>query len=131
MIKLLTLAILAMTSAMPGAWAEDAPAGAAVAADGRAGMAMLATQMATATAALAWMFAEWITKGKPSVLGIASGAVAGLVAITPASGFVGPTPAAPASLEQDDRDTMWPRTCRPPADRKTMVDSAQRLRHEP
>ena len=68
-------------------------AGSAVAADGRAGMAMLATQMATAAAALGWMFAEWISKGKPSVLGIASGAVAGLVAITPASGFVGPTPA--------------------------------------
>ncbi len=68
-------------------------AGSAVAADGRAGMAMLATQMATAAAALAWMFSEWITKGKPSVLGIASGAVAGLVAITPASGFVGPGPA--------------------------------------
>ena len=66
-------------------------AGSAVAADGRAGMAMLATQMATAAAAMGWMFAEWITKGKPSVLGIASGAVAGLVAITPASGFVGPT----------------------------------------
>jgi Amt family ammonium transporter len=68
-------------------------AGSAVAADGRAGMAMLATQIATATAALGWMFAEWIIKRKPSVLGIASGAVAGLVAITPASGFVGPTPA--------------------------------------
>jgi Amt family ammonium transporter len=68
-------------------------AGSAVAADGRAGMAMLATQMATGAAALSWMFAEWISKGKPSVLGIASGAVAGLVAITPASGFVGPSPA--------------------------------------
>jgi Amt family ammonium transporter len=68
-------------------------AGSATAADGRAGMAMLATQAATAAAALGWMFAEWISKGKPSVLGIASGAVAGLVAITPASGFVGPTPA--------------------------------------
>jgi Amt family ammonium transporter len=56
-------------------------------------MAMLATQMATAAAALAWMLAEWVTKGKPSVLGIASGAVAGLVAITPASGFVGPSAA--------------------------------------
>jgi Amt family ammonium transporter len=66
-------------------------AGSAVAADGRAGMAMAATQIATAAAALGWMFAEWIIKGKPSVLGIASGAVAGLVAITPASGFVGPT----------------------------------------
>jgi len=64
-------------------------AGSAVAADGRAGMAMAVTQIATAAAALAWMFAEWFTKGKPSVLGIASGAVAGLVAITPASGFVG------------------------------------------
>src|SRR5271168_2461680 len=68
-------------------------AGSAGAADGRAGMAMLVTQLATAAAALAWAFAEWISRGKPSVLGIASGAVAGLVAITPASGFVGPTPA--------------------------------------
>ncbi len=64
-------------------------AGSAVAADGRAGMAMVVTQLATAVAALAWMFTEWSVKGKPSVLGIASGAVAGLVAITPASGFVG------------------------------------------
>ncbi|HEY4442764.1 MAG TPA: ammonium transporter [Steroidobacteraceae bacterium] len=68
-------------------------AGSAGAADGRAGMAMAVTQIATAAAALSWMFAEWVVKGKPSVLGIASGAVAGLVAITPASGFVGPTPA--------------------------------------
>jgi len=66
-------------------------AGSAVAADGRAGMAMLVTQLATAVAAMSWMFAEWMVKGKPSVLGIASGAVAGLVAITPASGFVGVT----------------------------------------
>ncbi|MFN3594955.1 MAG: ammonium transporter [Thiobacillaceae bacterium] len=66
-------------------------AGSALAADGRAGMAMAVTQIATAAAALAWMFAEWVAKGKPSVLGIASGAVGGLVAITPASGFVGPT----------------------------------------
>jgi Amt family ammonium transporter len=65
-------------------------AGSELAADGRAGMAMAVTQIATAAAALAWMFAEWIGKGKPAVLGIASGAVAGLVAITPASGFVGP-----------------------------------------
>jgi ammonium transporter, Amt family len=65
-------------------------AGSAVAADVRAGMAMAVTQIATAAAALAWMFAEWALKGKPSVLGIASGAVAGLVAITPASGFVAP-----------------------------------------
>jgi Amt family ammonium transporter len=63
-------------------------AGSAGAADGRAGMAMATTQIATAVAALAWMFAEWLSKGKPSVLGIASGAVAGLVAITPAAGFV-------------------------------------------
>src|SRR6201981_1546793 len=65
-------------------------AGSATAANGNAGMAMAVTQIATATAALAWMFAEWMVKGKPSVLGIISGAVAGLVAITPASGFVDP-----------------------------------------
>ncbi|SOE53913.1 ammonium transporter [Burkholderia sp. D7] len=66
-------------------------AGSAVAADGRAGFAMLTTQVATACAAFGWMFAEWLAKGKPSVLGIISGAVAGLVAITPASGYVGVT----------------------------------------
>jgi Amt family ammonium transporter len=66
-------------------------AGSAVTAGGNAGMAMAVTQIATATAALTWMFVEWILKGKPSVLGICSGAVAGLVAITPASGFVDPT----------------------------------------
>src|SRR6202023_2799913 len=65
-------------------------AGSAVAANGRAGMAMTVTQIATAAAALGWMFAEWMAKGKPSVLGCISGAVAGLVAITPASGFVLP-----------------------------------------
>jgi Amt family ammonium transporter len=65
-------------------------AGSAVAADGAAGMAMLVTQISTATAALAWMFVEWVKHGKPSVLGIVTGAVAGLVAITPASGSVGP-----------------------------------------
>ncbi|HLO75782.1 MAG TPA: ammonium transporter [Magnetospirillum sp.] len=65
-------------------------AGSALAADGRAGMAMAVTQIAAAAAALAWMFAEWILRKKPSVLGIISGAVAGLVAITPAAGFVGP-----------------------------------------
>ena len=65
-------------------------AGSAVSAGGSAGMAMLVTQIATATAALAWMFSEWASHGKPSVLGIVSGAVAGLVAITPASGTVGP-----------------------------------------
>ncbi len=68
-------------------------AGSAVGANGRAGMAMAVTQIATAAAALGWMVAEWASKGKPSVLGIASGAVAGLVAITPASGFVLPGPA--------------------------------------
>src|SRR3979490_149867 len=73
-------------------------AGSAVAANGRAGMAMAVTQIATAAAALGWMFAEWIAKGKPSVLGAVSGAVAGLVAITPASGFVGPTPAVVIGL---------------------------------
>ncbi|MCF1505146.1 ammonium transporter [Afifella sp. H1R] len=66
-------------------------AGSALAANGTAGMAMAVTQIATATAALAWMFGEWAVRGKPSVLGIISGAVAGLVAITPASGFVDPT----------------------------------------
>ncbi|WJF90003.1 ammonium transporter [Paraburkholderia bonniea] len=66
-------------------------AGSALAADGRAGFAMLTTQIATAMAALGWMFTEWLTRGRPSVLGIVSGAVAGLVAITPASGFVGVT----------------------------------------
>ncbi len=65
-------------------------AGSALKADGIAGMAMAVTQIATATAALSWMFSEWIIHGKPSVLGIASGAVAGLVAITPASGSAGP-----------------------------------------
>jgi Amt family ammonium transporter len=65
-------------------------AGSAVAANGTAGMAMAVTQIATATAALSWMFVEWMAKGKPSILGICSGAVAGLVAITPASGFVDP-----------------------------------------
>ena len=65
-------------------------AGSAVAANGGAGMAMLVTQVATAAAALAWMSAEWVMHKKPSVLGIASGAIAGLVAITPASGYVDP-----------------------------------------
>jgi len=65
-------------------------AGSAVSAGGSAGMAMLVTQIATAAAALAWMFSEWVSHGKPSVLGIASGAVTGLVAVTPASGTVGP-----------------------------------------
>ena len=65
-------------------------AGSELAADGAAGMAMLVTQVATAMAVLAWTFAEWVVFKKPSLLGACSGAVAGLVAITPASGFVGP-----------------------------------------
>ena len=65
-------------------------AGSQLAADGTAGMAMVVTQVATATAALAWMFMEWCRHGKPTALGIVTGAVGGLVAITPASGFVGP-----------------------------------------
>jgi ammonium transporter, Amt family len=66
-------------------------AGSAGTAGASAGMAMAVTQIATAAAALSWMFIEWALRGKPSVLGIISGAVAGLVAITPASGFVDPT----------------------------------------
>jgi Amt family ammonium transporter len=65
-------------------------AGSAVTAGVQAGMAMTVTQIATAVAALTWMFVEWAHKGKPTVIGICSGAVAGLVAITPASGYVGP-----------------------------------------
>ena len=65
-------------------------AGSQLAADGVAGMAMAVTHICTATAAFTWMTVEWMRHGKPSVLGIATGAVAGLVAITPASGTVGP-----------------------------------------
>ena len=65
-------------------------AGSAVAANQDAGMAMLVTHLSAATASLVWMFAEWIRYGKPSVLGIVTGMVAGLGSITPASGFVGP-----------------------------------------
>ena len=65
-------------------------AGSELAADGTAGMALAVTQIATAAATLAWMGVEWIKHGKPSALGAITGAVAGLVAITPASGFVGP-----------------------------------------
>ena len=65
-------------------------AGSQLAADGTAGMAMLVTQVATATAAFSWMIVEWIKTGKPTAVGIATGAVAGLVAITPASGSAGP-----------------------------------------
>jgi Amt family ammonium transporter len=64
-------------------------AGSELAADGLAGSAFLVTNTSAAIAAMAWMGAEWLTDGKPSLLGIASGAVAGLVAITPAAGFVG------------------------------------------
>ncbi|HEV8615343.1 MAG TPA: ammonium transporter [Methylomirabilota bacterium] len=65
-------------------------AGSALEANGLAASAFLATNTAAAAAALGWMFTEWMRRGKPTVLGAASGAVAGLVAITPASGFVGP-----------------------------------------
>jgi Amt family ammonium transporter len=65
-------------------------AGSAVSAGMQAGMAMCVTHLATATAGFTWMIVEWIMRGKPTVIGICSGAVAGLVAITPASGFVGP-----------------------------------------
>jgi Amt family ammonium transporter len=65
-------------------------AGSALAADGAAGMAMLVTHIGAATGALAWMLCEWVRFGKPSVLGIVTGMVAGLGTITPASGFVGP-----------------------------------------
>ncbi|MEI9915680.1 MAG: hypothetical protein WDN29_07560 [Methylovirgula sp.] len=65
-------------------------AGSAVSAGVVAGMAMTVTQIATAVAGLTWMLIEWAHRGKPTIVGICSGAVAGLVAITPASGFVGP-----------------------------------------
>ncbi len=65
-------------------------AGSELASDGTAGMAMLVTQIATATAAFSWMVVEWVRSGKPTAVGIATGAVAGLVAITPASGTAGP-----------------------------------------
>ena len=72
--------------------------GGALGANGRAGMAVLVTQIAAAGATLAWTFAEWLLRGKPSVLGAISGAVAGLVAITPAAGFVLPGPALAIGL---------------------------------
>ena len=68
-------------------------AGSAVAADGRAGLAMTVTHIAAAAGALSWMVAEWITRGRPSLLGLCSGVVAGLVAITPAAGYVQPSSA--------------------------------------
>jgi len=64
--------------------------GSELAADGTAGLVLINTQIATAAAVLGWIFIEWLTRGKPSMLGGASGAVAGLVAITPACAFVGP-----------------------------------------
>ena len=73
-------------------------AGSQLAADGVAGMALAVTQIATASAALAWMFSEWLSHGKPSALGIATGAVAGLVAVTPAAGSVGPMGAVAVGL---------------------------------
>ena len=84
----LTLAVIGASLLWVGWFGFNA--GSAAAAGGRAGVAMAVTQIAAAGAALAWMFAEWGMRGKPSVLGIISGAVAGLVAITPASGFVMP-----------------------------------------
>jgi Amt family ammonium transporter len=84
----LTLAVIGASLLWVGWFGFNA--GSAAAAGGRAGMAMMVTQVAAAGAALAWMFAEWSTRGKPSVLGVISGAVGGLVAITPASGFVMP-----------------------------------------
>jgi Amt family ammonium transporter len=72
--------------------------GSAGAADGRAGMAMLVTQIGAASAALSWMAAEWVVRGTPTLLGLCSGAVAGLVAITPASGFVDPKSAVVIGL---------------------------------
>jgi Amt family ammonium transporter len=73
-------------------------AGSALAAGSSAGMALLVTQICTGTAALAWMTSEWVAHGKPSLLGIVSGAVAGLVGITPACGTVGPVGALAIGL---------------------------------
>jgi Amt family ammonium transporter len=68
-------------------------AGSAVAADGRAGLAMAVTHIAAAAGALSWMFSEWVVRARPSLLGLCSGLVAGLVAVTPAAGFVSPASA--------------------------------------
>ena len=68
-------------------------AGSAVAADGRAGLAMAVTHIAAAAGAMSWMLGEWVMRGRPSLLGLCSGLVAGLVAITPAAGFVTPSAA--------------------------------------
>mgnify|MGYP003339596768 CR=1 FL=1 len=84
----LTLAVIGASLLWVGWFGFNA--GSAGGAGARAGMAMTVTQIATAAAAFGWMFAEWIVRGKPSVLGIISGAAGGLVAITPASGYVTP-----------------------------------------
>ncbi len=84
----LTLAVIGASLLWVGWFGFNA--GSAAAANGRAGMAMAVTQIAAAGAALSWMLTEWATRGKPSALGVISGAVAGLVAITPASGYVMP-----------------------------------------
>ena len=73
-------------------------AGSAVASDGRAGLAMAVTHIAAAAGALSWMFAEWLARGRPTLLGLCSGLVAGLVAITPAAGFVSPRAALAIGL---------------------------------
>jgi Amt family ammonium transporter len=73
-------------------------AGGALGANGRASMAVLVTQVSAAGATLSWTFAEWFLRGKPSVLGAIFGSVAGLVAITPAAGFVLPGPALAIGL---------------------------------
>jgi Amt family ammonium transporter len=73
-------------------------AGSAVASDGRAGLAMAVTHIAAATGALSWMLAEWAVRGRPTLLGLCSGLVAGLVAITPAAGFVSPRAAVAIGL---------------------------------
>lgn len=73
-------------------------AGSAVASDGRAGLAMAVTHIAAAAGALSWMFAEWMVRGRPTLLGLCSGLVAGLVAITPAAGFVSPRAALAIGL---------------------------------
>lgn len=87
----LTLSVIGVSLLWVGWFGFNA--GSATAADARAGMAMTVTHIAAATAALSWMFAEWVVNKKPSVLGIVSGAVAGLGTITPASGFVTPSAA--------------------------------------
>jgi Amt family ammonium transporter len=73
-------------------------AGSAVASDGRAGLAMAVTHIAAAAGALSWMVAEWMVRGRPTLLGLCSGLVAGLVAITPAAGFVSPRAALAIGL---------------------------------